>query len=331
MERGEIRIGTSGWSYPSGAGTWNGLFYPAAASQAAGRRFDELAFYSEYFDTVEVNSTFYRQPDAATSRRWVERTPAGFEFSVKLYQQLTHVHSVGGDRPPGAVERPGGDAVVPARRQEAVAAFRAGIDPLASAGKLGAVLAQFPPGFHDGPEARDYLRWLLGALTGYQLACELRHRTWSDRGDETAALLAESGAAWVQIDEPKFRSSIRQDFSSNTPGCYYMRLHGRNAASWWHPKRPEERYNYLYSAEELAPIARAAASARAGVGKAYVYMNNHFSAKSVVNATVLKRLLDIPIVGEFSPELVETYPELAAIVKLRRPGPPGQLPWDTSD
>ena len=212
-----------------------------------------------------------------------------------------------------------------------MSAFRLGIDPLASAGRLGVVLVQFPPGFHDGTEARDYLQWLLSALEGYQLACELRHRSWSDRAAQTAALLAGSGAAWVQIDEPKFRFSIRQDFSPNTPGCYYMRLHGRNAAAWWHPERPEDRYNYLYSAEELAPIARAAASARAGVRKAYVYLNNHFSAKAVVNATVLKHMLEVPITGEFNPDLVEAYPELAALVRVRRPGPPGRLPWDTSD
>jgi uncharacterized protein YecE (DUF72 family) len=80
-----LRIGTSGWSYPSGAGTWNGVFYPATRSKRAGTRgFDELRFYAEHFDTVEVNSTFYGQPRAEVTRGWAARTPPGFEFSLKL-------------------------------------------------------------------------------------------------------------------------------------------------------------------------------------------------------------------------------------------------------
>src|SRR4029434_8971389 len=81
--RSDIRIGTSGWSYPSGKGTWNGVFYPKPRKKG----FDELAFYAEHFDTVEVNSTFYGQPREEVTRGWAERTPRGFEFSVKLYQQ----------------------------------------------------------------------------------------------------------------------------------------------------------------------------------------------------------------------------------------------------
>ena len=86
----EVRIGTSGWSYPRGAGTWNGIFYPAGpAGRGRGAKFDELAFYAEHFNTVEINSTFYRVPTADTSRSWVERTPTDFEFSLKLFQKFT--------------------------------------------------------------------------------------------------------------------------------------------------------------------------------------------------------------------------------------------------
>src|SRR5215213_721768 len=86
-----LLIGTSGWSYPSGKGTWNGLFYPATRSKRGGTKdFDELRFYAEHFDTVEVNSTFYGQPRPPVTRAWAERTPPGFEFSVKLYQKFTH-------------------------------------------------------------------------------------------------------------------------------------------------------------------------------------------------------------------------------------------------
>src|SRR5262245_1978657 len=84
---GDVRVGTSGWSYPTGRGTWNGIFYPPRSRR---KGFDELTYYAEHFDTVEVNSTFYGQPRADVTRRWADRTPAGFEFSAKLYQKFTH-------------------------------------------------------------------------------------------------------------------------------------------------------------------------------------------------------------------------------------------------
>jgi len=87
----DIRIGTSGWNYPTGKGTWNGIFYPARrGAKRGGGTFDELAYYAEHFDTVEINSTFYRVPSVDTARGWADRTPPGFEFSLKLYQKFTH-------------------------------------------------------------------------------------------------------------------------------------------------------------------------------------------------------------------------------------------------
>ncbi len=162
---GDLRIGTSGWNYPNGRGTWNGVFYPAAGRRPKG--FDELAYYAEHFDTVEVNSTFYGQPRATVSKSWAKRTPAGFEFAVKLYQKFTHprmfeqtlrrsLHTpVGSDDAVRELARPGA-----ADLDE----FRRGIEPLASAGKLGALLAQFPPSFKDGAAERDYLQGLLQGL-----------------------------------------------------------------------------------------------------------------------------------------------------------------------
>ena len=210
----DIRIGTSGWHYPSGRGTWNGVFYPPARGRPRG--FDELAFYAGHFDTVEVNSTFYGQPRASVTRAWADRTPPDFEFSVKLYQKFTHPlmfeRRVRGSLPL--------DADLPAAAVEALARpssadideFRRGIDPLAERGKLGALLAQFPASFKEGDAERAYLTELLRAFDGYRVAVELRHRSWSDRLGETLALLNAFGAAWTQIDEPKFRFSIRQNF-----------------------------------------------------------------------------------------------------------------------
>ena len=307
-----LRIGTSGWSYPTGKGTWNGLFYPASRSKREGTKdFDELRFYSAHFDTVEVNSTFYGQPRPDVTRTWAQRTPDDFEFSVKLYQKFTHPKMF---REAALKSAPGATGslldVLSEVTQSDLDDFRAGIEPLASAGKLGALLAQFPPSFKDLPESRDYLAQLLGAFADYPIAVELRHRSWSDAIGDTVSMLNSFGAAWVQIDEPKFRFSIRQNYLPNVTGFYYMRLHGRNAAQWWRHDKSEDRYNYLYSARELQEFSDVAGAAKTLVKKSYLYTNNHFSAKSVVNAVMLKAQLGEPIEGEYPDPLVEAYPEL---------------------
>jgi uncharacterized protein YecE (DUF72 family) len=297
-----LRIGTSGWNYPAGRGTWNGIFYPDPRDRPAG--FDELRYYAERFNTVEINSTFYGQPRASASLGWVKRTPPGFEFAVKLYQKFTHPNLVRDKT-----------AISPAD----VDAFKAGIEPLAAGNRLGPLLAQFPASFKDSPDARDYLDWLLGTFADYDVAVELRHRSWSDDAPAIFDLLDAHGAAWTQIDEPKFRFSIRQDLMPNVKGFYYLRLHGRNAEQWWEHERSEDRYNYLYSEEELAPFAHAVTTARALVKKQYVYMNNHFAAQAVADAAVLRHLLDEPVDKPMPVELVRRYPMLEGKVPIFPP------------
>ena len=307
-----ILIGTSGWSYPAGKGTWNGVFYPPTRARGRGK-FDELAFYADHFDTVEINSSFYGVPAPATTKSWARRTPSGFEFSVKLYQKFTHpemFHKASGQDPwsLGAKD---------------VDEFRRALDPLAGAGKLGALLAQFPASFKNEPDSRGYLEWLLEQFKDYRVAVELRHRTWSDVPTETLAILDAANAAWTQIDEPKFRLSIRQDLTPNVRAFYYLRLHGRNAKQWWGHEKSEDRYNYLYSSAELAPFADAVADASRRVKKSYVYANNHFSAKSVANAAILKHQLGQDLPGEYPEEFVDRYPDLKGLVKIL---PPSLIP-----
>jgi uncharacterized protein YecE (DUF72 family) len=299
-----LRIGTSGWHYPSGRGTWDGIFYPEPRDRDRG--FDELAFYAERFNTVEINATFYGQPRASVTHGWVRRTPPGFDFAVKLYQKFTHP-KLSGDR--SAIS--GAD----------VDAFRTGIEPLAAAGRLGPLLAQFPPSFKDSPESRAHLDWLLRTFAAYEVAVELRHRSWSDHAEEIFDLLHEHGAAWTQIDEPKFRFSIRQDLMPNIKPFYYLRLHGRNAARWWEHEHAEDRYNYLYTERELRPFATAVKTAGALVKKQYVYLNNHFAAQAVADAVVLRHLLDDPIEAPFPGELVSRYPMLEGKVSRQPPKP----------
>ena len=311
MDAGALRIGTSGWNYPTGKGTWNGIFYPP--SRGRPRDFDELGFYARYFDTVEVNSTFYGQPRADVTRAWVDRTPDGFTFSVKLYQKFTHpgmyTRRVARSLPTDVQD----DAAVVGelvRPNEAdVDEFRRGLDPLSERGRLGALLAQFPASFKNGGPEIDYLRSLLRTFGNYPVAVELRHRSWSDALEQTLDLLNEFKAAWVQIDEPKFRFSIRQNYLPNVQGFYYMRLHGRNAQKWWRHEKAEERYDYLYSARELNEFTTTIDAARRIVRKTYLYTNNHYSAKSVVNAAMIKAHLGEPDTG-LPERLLQHYPEL---------------------
>jgi len=298
----DLRIGTSGWHYPDGRGTWDGIFYPRPEDRQRG--FDELSFYAERFSTVEVNSTFYGQPRPAVSLGWVRRTPADFEFSVKLFQKFTHPATASDPSP---------------LSQADVDAFRTGIEPLAAAGRLGALLAQFPSRFHDTPEAREYLAWLLHTFRDYPLAVELRHRSWSDGRRDTERLLAATDAAWAQIDEPKFESSIRQDLAPNSPRLMYVRLHGRNAAHWWTHERAEDRYNYLYGERALAPIVERLRAARAHVRKLYLYMNNHFAAQAVADATIVRHLIGQPVTARMPGELVARYPMLEGKVATLPP------------
>ena len=146
----DIRIGTSGWHYPRGSGTWNDVFYPTPRPHG----FDELAFYAAFFDTVEINTTFYGQPRAEVAADWARRTPPTFQFSAKLYQQFTHPKLFRARVEQGLSKTLGTDDLpaeaikaLTTANQADIDAFKRGIEPLADAGKLGALLAQFPAAF----------------------------------------------------------------------------------------------------------------------------------------------------------------------------------------
>ena len=213
-----------------------------------------------------------------------------FEFSLKLYQKFTH---------PGDVPQGDRDSdPVGARRQGRRRVPRARIDPLASAGKLGALLAQFPASFKNEPN--------VARLPGMAAATRSRTIRWrSSCGTAAGATIpttrcscsTSSARRWSQIDEPKFRFSIRQNLLPNVKTFYYMRLHGRNAAQWWKHDKSEDRYNYLYSATSWSRFVEAAEEASREVKKAYLYTNNHFSAKSVANAAMIKHKLGQPLDG----------------------------------
>lgn len=177
-----------------------------------------------------------------------------------------------------------------------------------------------PPSFQATPEALAYLSWLAEAVQGVPLAVELRHRSWSDARRETLALLDAAGAAWVLIDEPKFRSSVWQ-----SPGVFveelrdrpwaYVRLHGRNAAQWWDHEAAEDRYNYLYRPEELEPFVDVAAAAAALGKKLYLYANNHFAGNAVANAAQIRARIGDPVKAPFPRTFLDRFPHLEGIVR----------------
>ncbi|MGB8658674.1 MAG: DUF72 domain-containing protein [Candidatus Zixiibacteriota bacterium] len=287
-----FRIGTSGWSYPASAeGSWNGIFYPPG-------KVDELHYYAERFNTVEVNSTFYRPPAAGYVWNWVRKTPADFEFTIKLWQKFTH---------PGMfAERTGQGSEI---AQTDVDTFKKGMEPLVKSKKLGCLLVQFPASFKLAPPNVEALDRTLGFFKDYPMAVELRHRSWSDQLAVTEETLSNHGASLVYIDEPKFYFSIRQDFKPIGP-IFYLRMHGRNADKWFKSKSAAEKYNYLYSSGELDPFVSGLNQIKDMSKKLYVYMNNHYAAKAVANAVMIRCKLDLPIDVPFWKGLIEEYPEL---------------------
>jgi uncharacterized protein YecE (DUF72 family) len=294
-----VRVGTAGWAYDD----WNGIVYP----EKPGRGFDPLALMASLFDTNEINSTFYRIPEPRMTSSWPRRVAHNrdFAFTAKLYRGFTH------ERKAGVAEEK---------------AYARAVEPLASAGRLGCVLAQFPFSFHDSEENREFLDRLLAKFPAFPMAVEFRHASW-DR-PETLDLLSRRGAAFVNIDQPSLDGNLRATAHITGPVAYF-RFHGRNAPKWFGPDTSnEERYNYLYSEQELAPWidrigeAREALAARrdkeSAAKSVYAILNNHFRGQAVANALELEYRLTGR--SEVVPEsLLLTYPKLGAIARAPVP------------
>lgn len=270
----KLYIGTSGWSYPKGEGTWAGYFYPTG-------KINELEYYSQFFNTVEINSSFYRPPNPGYVYNWVRRTPKDFLFTVKLWQKFTH--------PRMYEEATGREAVI---SQQDVDLFNHGIEPLVRYGKLGALLAQFPPSFKNDSYGQQILNAVIKTFGQYRLAVELRHRSWSD-DENTSRLLRGSNVAWVQIDEPKFQSSVAQELPITSDTAYF-RFHGRNKEMWWKGDS-ETRYKYLYSPEEISELAGRLKTAARQTSLTFAFFNNHWQGYAPRNAVGMMKNLELPI------------------------------------
>ena len=298
-----LYIGTSGWSYPKGAGTWDGVFYPPKLADR-----DKLTFYATYFNAVEINSSFYRPPAASAARQWVERVPDEFRFTAKLWQKFTH---------PKMFEDATGQEW---RVQDAdFDVFAEGTAPLVEAGKMGPLLAQFPASFRPTPAAIAYLEQLVRRLrdADFPLAVELRHRDWTE-GEHAVPIrtfLEECGVAWTMIDEPRFKTSIRH--VPLTATMAYFRFHGRNYQNWWRHGESEDRYNYLYTTDEQRHIANEVKEIATRSDETYAFYNNHYGAKAVINALQLESALGQPLAQSLPQPLVEAYPNLTTTLTGR--------------
>ena len=292
-----VRVGPAGWSYPD----WSGYVYPTHRSKG----FHEATYLAGFFDTIEINTSFYQplRPDHAAS--WVDRVAANpaFLFTAKLWQRFTHD---------------------PSASAEDERAVRAGFDVLREAEKLGAVLLQFPFSFHRTPETVSYLTSVLKRFADYPLVVELRHSSWQTK--ETLTLLSEHRAGFCNIDQPVIGHSLKPSAES-TSQIGYVRLHGRRYDTWFSddPTTPShERYNYLYSLEELDPWVARIHAIQKHTRNIFVVTNNHFQGKAVVNALQLIGILTGNKVKVPEP-LRQHYPALERIAS-QMPAEPTLFP-----
>ena len=321
-----IRVGVAGWSYPD----WAGYVYPSRRPKG----FHEATYLAQFFDTIEINTSFYAPIRPENAARWIDRVAANprFLFTAKLWQRFTH------DVVPSAPPSLDDEKLV-----------RAGFDVLRDAGKLGAVLLQFPFAFQYSPETLTYLLALLQRFADYPLAVEVRHASW--KTDAFFALLRARGVAFCNLDQPVIGRSL-EPTAVTTSAIGYVRLHGRRYDTWFSddPETPShERYNYLYSRQELLPWAErarevaaatakfpqhgaATAGAPAGTPRSahhdaaaevpdeagaarrstYVVANNHYLGKAAVNALELISILTGGKI-EVPEPLRKHYPQLDAI------------------
>lgn len=285
VQLAELFIGPAGWSYKD----WNGVVYPTPRV----RGFHEATYLAEFFDTIEINTSFYHPLQAAHAAQWLRRVAANprFQFTAKLWQKFTHE---------------GGTNAEDER------AVRAGFDLLRGADKLGAVLLQFPFSFHFERENLERLKHILDSFRDYPLVVEVRHSSWANM--KFYELLQERGVGFCNIDQPIIGRSVKPS-EQVTSAIGYVRLHGRRYDTWFSddPSAPAaERYNYLYSEKELEPWAERIRHVSKNTRTTFVITNNHFEGKGIVNALQLIHLLNGSKV-KVPETLRHHYPQLDAI------------------
>ena len=276
-----IRIGPAGWSYED----WEGIVYPLKK----GAKFDPLAYLAGFFDTIELNNTFYRPPTPQMGKSWAKRVESNprFKFTAKLFRNFTHL-------PKSLTESDEAD-------------FKKGLAPLVESGRLGALLIQFAQSFRNTRENWALLRDVTGKFREYPLVLEVRHESW-DRAP-LYDFLRENSIAFCNIDQPPVEDTIGITNKVTSP-TGYLRLHGRNVKNWLRKDAGRNaKYDYLYNRFEMFEISEKVREIGQKAEEAFVIFNNHYHGQAVCNALEMKARL-----GEKLPELPETllqhYPQL---------------------
>ena len=296
-----IRIGTCSWADEA----LSKYFYPPGTPSG-----ERLPYYAQHFDTVEVDSTYYRLPVPEMVERWAERTPDDFVFHVKAFGVMTR-HPVKLEQLPtdlrdeapvddkGRLERPSREF-----RAEIFRRFLDALEPLRAAGKLGGILMQFPPYVVPREASIDYLEWAREQLEGHEMLVEFRHRSWyeEEARSETLALLERIGATHVIVDAPKVDAkNVPPTVLAVTSPMSYVRMHGRNEKTWnVRGRSAAERFDYLYSDEELEEWVEPLQELAQQAEQVFVVFNNNnrspsgdggFVAQASTNALTLRKLL----------------------------------------
>ncbi len=286
-----IRVGTASW-------TDHEPFYPVDYEKAS-MKSQRISYYARYFSLVEVDSTFYNMQPARNFQLWAERTPDDFTFDVKAYGELTWHHRDEQKQ-----------QIIPSA--ETFARFSEMVQPARDAGKLGALLFQFPPWFTFGDEQLEYLGTVREMLPNDTIAVEFRNRTWVEgqNADETRAALSDNRLAFCAVDEPQIGSGSMPPLVMLTdPHFSMVRFHGRNTHMWYgkNLKSSRDRFDYLYSREELEPWAERIQriAERLEGSEVHVVTNNNARNYSIVNALDLEELLGLEVAkGQPVPEPV---------------------------
>lgn len=295
----EVLIGTASWTDPTM--TAPGVFYPDDARTPEAR----LRYYASRFPLVEVDSTYYALPKRQVAELWVERTPDDFVFDIKAYALMTG-HPTEVSRLPRTIrEMLPKDKVtakrvypkdLPAEALDAVwAVFLDALEPLRAAGKLGAVLLQYPRWFMPNRESAEAIADARARLGGVACAVEFRHRSWlSERlRERTGELLAQHAMSYVIVDEPQgMQSSVPPVVAVTTPQLAVVRLHGRRAETWERPTNPvSERYRYLYDRKELTEWVPRIEEAARQATTIHTLFNNCYGNYATTNAAEFATLM----------------------------------------
>lgn len=289
-----VKIGVAGFSYKD----WAGIVYPASLKPV-----QRLEYLARYLDLVEINSSFYGPIKPATGREWCRSVSSAnpeFVFTAKLYRAFTH-------SPVADVEPTSARAI--RFTDQDVMETKDGFDSIAGQGKLGAVLAQFPISFKLTDENRGYVQELARRFREYPIVLEVRHASWDK--PEILEWLAELHLGVCNIDQPLLGRAIRPSAAA-TAEVGYVRLHGRNYKQWFAETNVRDRYDYLYSENELQRWKQRAEEIAEKTEMTFVVSNNHNLGKSAVNALELRAMIQTTKV-DVPPTLVQHYPELSKI------------------